>query len=1087
MKYCVHILFIASIVNATPPKELQKCIAKTMKTVFSKNESVLYAYLDQNPFPIIDENPRIFFDAKNQIRRQSIYNSEIRNFVLHAENLQNVADVLTGIGTSRMFNNNLERKGLYLLVTNQEHLSIKIKLFWNFGLINLIVLVYDSEGTMIVLTIDPQSPGNFCQLYSKEYLTFTHCFATAPILLPKVMRKYSNCKVTYLTTITEETGNVRYYESLQFILDLLSKHFNMSLNVVNPAGKEINLDIFSMFVAHRELFPIDYVISSTFFSDTLVWIVPFPKRIPTMKILQVVFKTTVWICILVAFVLTSLTWWLVQRRTSSIVQAFMNVFSLTLFGSVNKIELFSSMRCLFLAYVVYSIHIQTAFTSKLIQILTIPQYGPRIKTLTELAESDVIIYVRNDIYRLFFNHDEPNHTLYNKIKRKLNVTTAERFSIIATNFNTYTNSSLLLTSNELEILSKIFQKDFCTIYDPVFLPIVDEIFVGKDGSYMFETLDRLIGLLMESGILSHFVDGIEYYVPIKSPKMNERKPALSLQHLYFVATLPKENPKLQKCIAKTMEKVFGKIESVLYVYVDNNRFPILQENPRVFFDARSQIRIPSTYRSYSRNYVLHVENHQNLMDALLAVGTSNLFDAKLVREGLYLLITTEEDLELKIQLSWKLGIINLIVLAYDSDGLMLVLTTDPQLPENLCGFFPKEFLTFDECFQQTSIVLPKIMRKYTNCHVKYFTIVKDVTNKVRHLESIRFLLDLLVKHLNVSLTVVNPTVSANRFDIFSMFDAYRASFPNKVFSSTFFSDTMVWIVPFPQRIPTMKILQVVFKTTVWICILVAFVLSSLTWWLVQRRTSSIVQAFMNVFSLTLFGLTNKIESFWSMRCLFLAYVVYSIHIQTGFTSKLIQTLTIPQYEPRIETLTELADSDIVIYVKQNIYDHFFDHEEPNNALYNKIKEKLNVTSASVFSDIATDYNTFTKSAVLLTRNELEILSKVFQKDFCTIHDPLFLPNLDNVFVGNEGSYMFKTLDGFISLLKESGILNHFLQGVEYYVPLKPLRKSEEKPALSLQHLYFVFVFWSAGLILSWLMWIFELIYFRRRIKFKCFL
>ncbi|KAF5297962.1 hypothetical protein FQR65_LT09873 [Abscondita terminalis] len=513
-------------------------------------------------------------------------------------------------------------------------------------------------------------------------------------------------------------------------------------------------------------------------------------------------------------------------------------------------------------------------------------------------------------------------------------------------------------------------------------------------------------------------------------------PPIVLAAMFFniVVFSNPNNPKLNKCITKTVRNVFPNNESIIYIYDKNNMIPTTEENPKILFDVKNQVKVSPSYRNYAHNYVIRADYHTDLSNALLALLSTSLWNDRLTREGKFLFITKDENLEKKVTLFWKLGMINLIVILYNSEGSFIVFTSDPQDPNNNCGLMLKKFLNFDDCFLSRSIRLPKTWRKYTNCNVTCFVAFTDNTHAMQLFESIKFFRDLMVKKFDVIFTTIETLDINHKKDLFSVAFQFRQPFDHNIFTSSYFSDRMVWIVPFPRRIPDMKIISMIFKNAVWILILIAFVATSLAWWLitkVTKRKSSVTKAFLKVFSITLFGSVDSFDLLRPMLCLFLAYVLYSIHIQTAFNSKLVEVLTVPQYESTIKTLEELSDSDVTIYVSKHIYRHFFKHETLNNTLYNKIKNKLSVQTPMDFGRVVVDIKTFMHSAVLLTTNEMHVLSTVFLVDFCTIEDYSLIWNLNIPIVGRPGSYLIKTIDELISNLVESGILHYFVKNVKY--------------------------------------------------------
>ncbi|KAF5297961.1 hypothetical protein FQR65_LT09872 [Abscondita terminalis] len=1113
--------------NQVHSSNLNECVLKTVRNVFGQNESIIYMYGSDHAFPILDENPKILFDARSQMIVPTSYKDYSHNYVIRADSHRDLVNAFYALGVSKLWNNKFTREGKFLFVTFDEDLEEKVTLFWSKGLINLIVLTYDFGGTMIVFTGDPQATQNSCGRAFKQVLSVNNCFGTTTIQLPKVSRKYTNCNVTYLTRLKNPSTAIKFFASIDFVLRLLVEQFNVSLKTINTLKSNYSYDLFTIYIQYRSPFD-QSVYTSTLFSDGMVWIVPFPSKIPDMETIKIIFKNDVWIFVLISFVATSITWFLITRFLKgdwNFSEAFLKVFSITLFGSVDQFDLFRSMRCLFLAYVLYSIHIQTAFVSKLVEVLTVPQYESTIKTLTELSDSNLKIFVSTTIYDHFFQHEVLNSTLYNKIRNKFEVQSSGDFSGTITDLKTFRNSGALVTSNEIDILTAVFLIDFYTIEDPTLVSNIDRVVSGPSGSYLIKTIDNLISNLAESGILRYYLKNVKYTIPITRTKDYSENKILSLQDVYVVFVfcdieikllsidrqqskcvlvsrvvamkLPpivvaamffnivvasnQHNSKLNKCIIKTVRNVFANNESIIYMYDKNNRIPTTDENPRILFDVRNQITVSPSYGNYTHNYVIRANYYVDLSNAFIALISSRLWCHHLTLHGKFILITMDENLEKMVTLFWKFGVINLIVIFYNSDGTMIVFTSDPQAPSNNCGLMLKTFLNFDDCFASRPVQLPKILRKYTNCNMTHFTWRADDSYTMKLSGSTKFLWDLMVEKYNVTMTTIDTSKTNRSKDLFSVSIQFRQPSDFNMYTSTFFSNKMVWIVPFPKRISDIKIISMIFKNSVWISILIALVAASLVWWLitkVMKRTSSITKAFLKVYSITLFGSVDSFDWLRPTLCLFLAYVMYSIHIQTAFVSKLVEVLTIPQYESAIKTLDELSDSDVTIYVSKYVYHNFFKHESLNNTLYNKIKNKLSVQTPDDFGTLVTDFKTFMRSAVLLTSNEMNILRTIFFVDFCTVEDDSLITNLDLAIVGRPGSYLIKTIDKLISDLMESGILHYIINNIKYDIPVNMRKIYSSFTVISLQHLYVVFVYWFIGLGLSGIVFLFELIYFK---------
>ncbi|KAF5277252.1 hypothetical protein FQR65_LT00360 [Abscondita terminalis] len=493
------------------------------------------------------------------------------------------------------------------------------------------------------------------------------------------------------------------------------------------------------------------------------------------------------------------------------------------------------------------------------------------------------------------------------------------------------------------------------------------------------------------------------------------------------------NTNLNKCIAKTVEKVFAENQSVIYVYYEIMSIP--ETNPRILLDLNFPFYMASTYKNYHYNYIIHGEDMKRFRRAFDVLVQYHLWTLKQTSEGKLLLVTSEKDLEEIVVFIWKVGVINLVVLVYDTSGATRVFTSDPQAPENNCGLSLKKCLSVVDCFSSTPILFPKIFRKYTNCKITSVVPTADELEirKITVFKTIHFILDLIVERFNASLKNAIPTDVAYQLGLHYIVLKEYTLLPNYYITLPFFDDNMVWMVPFAQRISLVQSFQKIFKKIVWVYILVAFVGASLTWWLITKvsnGTSSISKVFLKMLSITLFGFVDKFGMGLSMRCLFLTYVLYSIHNQMGFTSRLIENLITSHYGSRINNLDELANSNISIYVSDSYYQKFFEHGKLNGTLYNKIRARLVKLPQLDYPNIIGNNHTYIKSGSLLTKSEYEMLQLSYEIDFCTIDGSNLPLKLKYVFAGSENAYILKTVNKLISLLMESGMLNSSKAKVE---------------------------------------------------------
>ncbi|KAF5270045.1 hypothetical protein FQR65_LT05844 [Abscondita terminalis] len=159
-----------------------------------------------------------------------------------------------------------------------------------------------------------------------------------------------------------------------------------------------------------------------------MWAVPKPKRIPMIRVIGVIFKKAVWAAIIMSFIVTAIFWWLIGKYANKSAEdkcAFsvilLNTWELTLFGCVNNVPVNWATRFLVITYIACFIHIQAVLSSKIIEVLAVPQYEHGIQNLEELLESDLPIMVHPKIRNFVFDNNSIEMDVRSKkIQRLLN-------------------------------------------------------------------------------------------------------------------------------------------------------------------------------------------------------------------------------------------------------------------------------------------------------------------------------------------------------------------------------------------------------------------------------------------------------------------------------------------------------------------------------------------------------------------------------------------------------------------------------------------------------------------------------------------
>ncbi|KAF5271947.1 hypothetical protein FQA39_LY07964 [Lamprigera yunnana] len=226
---------------------------------------------------------------------------------------------------------------------------------------------------------------------------------------------------------------------------------------------------------------------------------------------------------------------------------------------------------------------------------------------------------------------------------------------------------------------------------------------------------------------------------------------------------------------------------------------------------------------------------------------------------------------------------------------------------------------------------------------------------------------------------------------------------------------------------------------------------------------------------------STIPKLLPIRWVFITYSLSLINLQSAYTSNLIRIFTDPPLERGIESLTDLAESDLPIFASRGLQ-YIFRRDAPHekelaDALYNK---------TIFFDPAAYRINHIIESrncAVMIPENKflpyikkIHLVKQVAAGGFC-----------DDVLhrYGISKGHCFSDTSVFLfSIFKESGIYDHLiakhkLEFREIYNDI--ITTVDNGPVvLTVAHVYVVFILWIVGLAASILVFIMEKIHYALR-------
>lgn len=285
-------------------------------------------------------------------------------------------------------------------------------------------------------------------------------------------------------------------------------------------------------------------------------------------------------------------------------------------------------------------------------------------------------------------------------------------------------------------------------------------------------------------------------------------------------------------------------------------------------------------------------------------------------------------------------------------------------------------------------------------------------------------------------------------------------------SSSYLSDSYVWVVPRAHPSPRWLPLIIIFTKQLWGLVIVAFVICALVWRILGQlsrdtiRNKTFIHCFLSTWICTMGFCTYLRPKKESLRVFFVFLNLYCIMCLTGYQTKLIDVLRNPTYDHQINTIEEIVQSGLKFGGFEELHDLFYNSSDP---LDYQLGEKW--TDVEDISQALIDVAVHRNFSLLCSRLELA-------------HTSASMPEISDGY-GNYKYYAFKTnvfsvpiemvaMKGFaymrefsntLAILKQAGVnsvIRRYFAAMNMRRRAKLLRSLDWKESdvnpLSLQHL-----------------------------------
>jgi len=288
---------------------------------------------------------------------------------------------------------------------------------------------------------------------------------------------------------------------------------------------------------------------------------------------------------------------------------------------------------------------------------------------------------------------------------------------------------------------------------------------------------------------------------------------------------------------------------------------------------------------------------------------------------------------------------------------------------------------------------------------------------------------------------------------------------------TYWSNSVVWIVPRPKFISGWRSLLGIFKPTMWAVVLVAYLLASvalcsLTHTALRLKEPDFYRnpcnCFMATWSLTLEMGTHVQPRGLIMRVVFICWVMYCLQISTAYKSSLISSLTNPHLEPAILNMKQLANSRLKFQYTVGLYDYF---NPPADGNMRRIRDSLQFCD-----DVTVCLKSLALTAETALVNDKSYVEYLIPRSYIDSNGgPLLQPmpqevlSYHIVMILSKGNLLLERFDELISRIVESGLMVKWARDIMYTRAVGAVsQESGGGRRLSMAHLQSMFVLLLIG-------------------------
>ncbi|KAK4887845.1 hypothetical protein RN001_004116 [Aquatica leii] len=490
----IYCIILAPVSNFT------ECFVKVSDLIFNEDSAVAVVNDNIDGFtPNLRNNPAMFID----VGKPTVYTGGyVDHYILNIDSVNTLKKTINYLESTKIWTDKIYANGHFLILSLHKNISEMLEYLWDKAIFNVVILEL-STADVAVFQGNPFSVLNKC---GTKAVVIDSCSCKFLKSINFKRTNFNGCPLQFLTTDIYVNYEVPSLKLSLHLIKLISLKYNttfykyvLNKNQIFPYDFFNRLAI-TIFIGINVLTE-QYDSSEKYYSHDLVWLVPLPRQMTSFNALLHIFQVGLWMAVISAIIITVFVWWLIlsivyqKSRLNDLSNVFLNLICITIWGNISKIPKNNALKCITITYMIYSVHIQTAYTSGLIKALTIPLYEHGIQSVSDIAASNLSIYA-HDLTILKLLLKDSNSTLISNINKQfLKLTDNKKLWEISS----FRNCGGLVTEqlvNHMESLSKSVR----IIRNNLIVQKVDEVFKIRSGHYFLQHINYFIRTIFESGI-----------------------------------------------------------------------------------------------------------------------------------------------------------------------------------------------------------------------------------------------------------------------------------------------------------------------------------------------------------------------------------------------------------------------------------------------------------------------------------------------------------------------------------------------------------------------------------------------------------